>query len=256
MSIFDGHFMASRLAAAMVIAAAIAPSAMAVAQPASPAPLATAATPSAAAQLVEIIIEPEKTLAATRKQSLDQLMSMLRNDPNAVSLDKQRPGLFDAVAKAVDAELQTVMADVLVKTRDRYVRALESRLTQKEMDDLLGFYRSPAGQRLLAQGRQAMLAKGGELAAQAAAEKQTRVDASDVNEMNNAAVAAAMQAIRPEDIPVLTAFARSSIGPKLAALQNELGPVIMADTNKALEASLPRLMERLQAATRQHLGVK
>ncbi|QHL91672.1 DUF2059 domain-containing protein [Sphingomonas changnyeongensis] len=240
----------------MVIAAAIAPSAMAVAQPASPAPLATAATPSAAAQLVEIMIEPEKTLAATRKQSLDQLMSMLRSDPNAVSLDKQRPGLFDAVAKAVDAELQTVMAGLLVKMRDRYVGAIESRLTAKEMDDLLSFYRSPTGQRLIEQTRQAGMAKGGEAVAQAMAEKRTRIDASDVSAVNNAALAAAMQAVRPEDVPLLAAMARNSATPKIAALQNELGPVIMADTNKAIEASLPRLMERLQAATRQHLGVK
>lgn len=234
----------------LTAAAAASAASAAAAQTAAP------ATHSPAAELFETITEPERLVATGRQKAREQFMAGLRSQPNAVALDKQRPGLFDAAARAIDAELQLAYAGFIDKARARFASALEAQMTPEEIGQVIAFYRTPTGQRMLAQSRAAGIAKGAAIGARAAQQGEMRIDRDQMDGMANEAAVAALQALQPEDIPVVAAFGQTSGARKLAALQNELNAGITAEVNAMLQSSMPRVIERMQAAMQNHLAGK
>jgi hypothetical protein len=201
------------------------------AQPPSPLPPRPAAVRTLAAsdaeQLVDMLL-PQDALTRITQRVFDNAVAQNKGtDTERQKLYAATPGLKEAVAERVRAELGVILKRELPGLRTQMVALLTGELSADEISDTLTFFASATGRKMMATMYAGM----------------AETSATNEEQLKQEATASLMRSLTPEDYPALTAFGASSaapklqaINPKMQALSKEWATKLIAGNQARLEA--------------------
>jgi len=167
----------------------------------------------------------------------------LAKDSGLTALEAAKPGLTEALRAAVSAELSRQIAEEYRHFSGALGHVYQDALTEPEMDEVIAFYRSPAGQRMMTRMKAA--------AQTSVAQMQQNGEAGDVQgtlqSVTSSALAAGIQGLSAEDLQAVTAFSTRPAGLKMAQTQGR----IMAVTTEQTQAMVARLSAKFQPVIQQ-----
>lgn len=200
---------------------------------AADAPAASAETADLA-QLVDLVVPVDTILAAARDGWGAELAGRFEGDEQAVALEKQRPGLRDAYMQSGLDEVTTTYRQTLDHVRGDAMRVYGEALTPAEVRELLTFFRTPTGTKLVA-------AMQGGVAGS---------DGVDADALRADGRKAAMASLDESDRPALQAFSRTAVfakTQKVSALIAEISGIAIAANTQKLAMAVPAATARTVA---------
>lgn len=231
---------------------------LAVAQPATaPAvPTAVGEAPARAdAMALAKVLNPEGPTIEMLVRSFEStLRSTVKGSENYQALERDHPGISDAV---VDAMLKVAKADAVAdmpKLRQRYANFFASRFSPEETAEMMRFYSSPAGQRLV----MAKFAKldAGLAASGIAKNPEAAVSSGQIREMNRTAANSISNEMSAEDLAALAAFAQTPVfakvtqaRPAMEQLEADIANEADPELDAALEAAVMEVMTKFTGET-------
>jgi hypothetical protein len=184
-----------------------------------------------AAELLALIFPQERIIALNLASAQKELDAGYAANDKVIALEPKQPGIRAALVAAAMRELEAIYRRGL-PALDAELRAmLRQRLSDAESIELIAFFGSPTGAKLVAAMNEGVAASDGDTQADFRADGRNR----------------AVSAIGPEDGPALEAFGRSAAYPKV----KQLTPAIQAASDRAFAAMSQQLDERLPALSRE-----
>lgn len=207
----------------------------AAAGPVAAAPV-TVAEPAAddLAQLIDLVVPADVILAAARDGWGAELNGRFEGDEQAVALEAQRPGLRDAYIESGLDEVTTTYRQTLDQLRGDAMRVYAEALTPAEIRELVTFFRTPTGAKLVAAMQRGVIASDG-------------LDSAGLRADGRRA---AMDALDESDRPALEAFSRTAVfakTQKVSALIAEVSGIAIAANTKKLGMAVPAATARTVA---------
>jgi hypothetical protein len=201
--------------------------------------------PESALRLARLIYPQDKVLEVRIKLYDAGVAASLKDDPGKAAWFSKYPGLLDIGISAGRAVLEKHIIASAPQRQDGFARFYAKNFSPAEIDQLISFYSSPTGSKLISgmyAGTNAaqMVAAIGPSADEHLTPEQTR----DVQQIARAQVRAQYSA---DDVKALAAFAASPVHAKLGQLRSafsalvastEADPTLETDINKAIEASI------------------
>ncbi|GEM_PF-2910840 len=211
--------------------------------PAQDAPASPAALSPQALALLETVsprAEFEQQFSQAFLASFDQA---LEKDSGLAAMEAAKPGIGKALREAVTAELARQIPDEYQAFSSTMGALYQDILTEQEMDEVIAFYRSAAGQRMMTRMK---------AAAQTSVEQiRQDGDTSDVQgvlqSVTGSALAAGIQGMSAEDLQAVTAFSVRPAGLKMAQAQGR----VMAATTEQTHAMIARLSTKFRPVIQQ-----
>jgi len=177
----------------------------------------------------------------------------LRKDPDTAAVYARNPGLLDAIAEAGRPIVRKHFAAVVPMQQRRYAEFYAAKFSTEEIDQLIFFYSSPTGTKVIA----AMYAGAnlGQLFEKAVARKDGNLTAKDVSELNSSATEQLPEKFDAEDWKAMFVFTSTPAYAKLlkvapefnqlvADVQNEPDPAMDTELDKAVEAAVGAYMAK------------
>jgi hypothetical protein len=191
------------------------------------------------------LLAPEDTIKAQMAGVFQSIATNLRTDPAYLDLEKKHPGVIDAVAFAMSAELRRAALNRLPDLRHHLGAIYDGVLSETELSQALDFYRSPAGKWLIEQMQNQAKGSVAQLNRERLADPARDVTSADLETSADAAKTKLQATMTPEQREAISAFIYSPLGEKLRALKPSLR---QAQADWANERS-PALAARLQSVT-------
>lgn len=226
------------------------------AAPAQPAPDAGVSSPAVrpdSMALTRLVNPEELTIKMLVRSFEDSLRTMVGSNEDYLALEKEYPGVSEAVVAAM---LDVMRADAIAelpKMRERYARFYAEHFSPAETAELIRFYSSKTGQRLVAAKLTKLDAKP--LTGELLKSPDGQVSKDHIQAMNRAASGSIAEEITPEDLAALKEFSQTPVFRKLtsargameqleADIANEPDP----ELDKALEAATERAIAKFMGA--------
>lgn len=186
----------------------------------------------------------------------ETMPKQLGADPNFQVLEKQYPGLIVYLVTASRPVIEKAMTERAPALYDRLARIYATHLTEAELDEMLDFYHSPAGNWLVLQ-----MARGmdmGSLFSRALANPDMKLAPGDLTDAQRGAVGSFLPQMPPEYRVALMRLAASPILPKLGTLNpllaaaaadwgNELPPELKQQVGVAMLEAMQRYIAQAKA---------
>jgi hypothetical protein len=196
------------------------------------------------------ILNPEGPMVEmiTRNFS-DSMRSVIESNEDYRTLEQDYPGISKAMVESMTEAMRADAIADLPHERRRYARLYAEHFTPGETAELMHFYTSSAGQRLIAAKFAKLDVKP--LMAEFTENPDAEVSQQHIRAMNRAATSTIVGEMSPDDRAALLAFAKSPVFVKLAAargaiqkleadIANEPDPQL----DKALEAAADAVMAK------------
>jgi hypothetical protein len=231
---------------------------------ASPSLAAPATDPEAATALSRrqalgyAIAELTNSEALTRvqfdKMLKDTLPKQLGANPDFIELEAAIPGITD---KVIDAMAPIIIKHVITRLPALWTRVgalYANGLTQRELEQVLAFYQSPVGRRLMdAMGKKMDYSRA---VRQGIQDPKTPLTADDIQSAQQIGVLGLQQELTAADLVEIKRFESLPVGPKLGALAlrfqevtaawgNEPSPEVDAAVQEAVMAAMKPELEKL-----------
>ncbi len=200
---------------------------------AAPAAVAEPATDDLA-QLIDLVVPADVILAAARDGWGAELNGRFEGDEQAVALEARRPGLRDAYVQSGLDEVTATYRQTLDQLRGDAMRVYAEALTPAEIRELVTFFRTPTGAKLVAAMQRGVIAS----------------DGLDAEGMRADGRRAAMDTIDESDRPALEAFSRTAVfakTQKVSALIAEVSGIAIAAHTRKLGMAVPAATARTMA---------
>jgi len=167
-------------------------------------------------ELATLMNNRDLTRMQVDKLLRETMPATFRQNPEIAGLEKMYPGTVDAIVAAIGPLLMSYTLENLPGLWQELAPTYAASFTEAELRELLAFYRSPTGVRLMdAMGR------GSDYSSMISRMVHTDNRTMTVDDIRTGAaggVAQATRDARPEDTPVLLALMRSGAGRKLPAV--------------------------------------
>lgn len=186
------------------------------------------------AQLIDLVVPADVILAAARDGWGAELNGRFEGDEQAVALEARRPGLRDAYVQSGLDEVTATYRQTLDQLRGDAMRVYAEALTPAEIRELVTFFRTPTGAKLVAAMQRGVIAS----------------DGLDAEGMRADGRRAAMDTIDESDRPALEAFSRTAVfakTQKVSALIAEVSGIAIAANTKKLGMAVPAATARTMA---------
>lgn len=173
----------------------------------------------------------------------------LKRSPESAAVYDKNPGLLEAVVDAGRPVMRKHLVAVIPEQQRRFAQFYAAKFSPEEIDQLIGFYSSPTGMKVL----EAMY-DGIDLGAivQASAKDASKtLSADDVGKLNAAATAGLPDKFDAEDWKALFIFSAAPVHAKLVRLTPEFNQLV-ADVENENDAALD---EDMTAAIRSAVAV-
>lgn len=223
---------------------------LAAAEPAAPSPPPSpsvqAADEALRADAMELarVLNPEGPMIEMAVANFGASMrSVMETSDEYRTLEKEYPGISEAL---VEAMIQAMRADLVAgmpALRRRYARFYAEQFSPGETAQLIGFYSSKAGQRLIAAKFSKLDAKP--LMSEFAEAPDTQVSKQHIRDLNRAATNSILPEMSSEDRAALLEFAKQPVFIKLTKAR---GAFEQLEAEIANEPD-PELDQALEAAT-------
>lgn len=186
------------------------------------------------AQLVDLVVPTDVILAAARDGWEAELAGRFEGDEQAVALEAKRPGLRAAyIASGLD-EVTATYSQSLDQVRGDAARVYAEALSPAEIRELLTFFRTSTGRKLVTAMQQGVAAS----------------DGIDAEGLRTDGRKAAMDALDESDRPALEAFSRTAVfvkTQKVSALIAEVSGIAIAANTQKLAMAVPAATARTVA---------
>jgi hypothetical protein len=220
--------------------------------PAAAVEASAAVSAETAAALARTVAPADVMIPMEVEQARRAILAMPTVDEEARLTEQEYPGIFDAVWKAMEPEmLRSATAEL-----PGFIAALEqlyrARLTEREAQGLIAFYRSATGQKLL----RATYASfdGTAILAEMTKSDSPTIDAKQLQAVTDAAKAKAVQQMGPEDDGALLALAASINLKKAQDLGSETQRISLEWVNKEDPEGDERIAKIMEAATEKYVA--
>lgn len=201
-----------------------------------------AAAPAAVAEpatddltrLIDLVVPADVILTAARDGWGAELNGRFEGDEQAVALEARRPGLRDAYVRSGLDEVTATYRQMLDQLRGDAMRVYAEALTPAEIRELVTFFRTPTGAKLVAAMQRGVIAS----------------DGLDSEGLRADGRRAAMDAIDESDRPALEAFSRTAVfakAQKVSALIAEVSGIAIAANTRKLGMAVPAATARTVA---------
>ena len=185
----------------------------------------------------------------------DSMRSIIEGNEDYRTLEQDYPGISKAMVEAMTEAMRVEHIADLPANRQRYARLYADQFTPAETAELIRFYTSSAGQRLIAAKFAKLDAKP--LVAEFAENPDAEVSEQHIREMNRAASSSIIEEMSPDDKAALLAFARTPVFSKMAAARSALEKLEADIANepdpqldKALEVAVDAVMVKFTGEKR------
>ena len=241
---------ASMLAASLSSSGAAAPPT----QGAKPATAAPAALSENALRLSRLVNSSDKMLELGMRGFEGGIQAELKRKPEEAAIYARNPGLLDAILAAARPVMRKHLLAVIPQHQQRFAGFYAGNFTPEEIDQLIAFYSSPTGAKVI----DAMYAgmDVGKIVAAAGTTPESPLTARQVGEFNNSAAATLPDKFDAEDWKAMFIFAASPVRAKLQRLSpalNQLVADVENEPDPAFDADLDKAIER---AVKTYLGTK
>lgn len=202
--------------------------ALGVALPAQAFAAVPAAAPVAEGDLQKLValLAPEESVGRIAGRAFDLGMNQqLAADPKVKAIYDANPGLREQVGGQLRDQFTRILVAALPSLRGEIAGILMAELTPGEIADTLTFFASPPGQKVRAQVYETMGSAPGQ----------------SPQEMQQAAIAAVMEKMTPEDYPALMAFAGSTAAQKMGSVNPKIATASQAWALKLVAANRPQM---------------
>jgi len=230
----------SALGLAFLLAAPAAP--LLAQAPAAPESAPQAALSPKAMALLETVSPRAEFEQQFSQAFLGSFNQALAKDSGLTALEAAKPGLTEALRAAVTAELSRQIAEEYRHFSGALGHVYQDALTEPEMDEVIAFYRSPAGQRMMTRMKAAAQTSVAQMQQNGEADVQ-----GTLQSVTSSALAAGIQSLSAEDLQAVTAFSTRPAGLKMAQTQGR----IMAVTTEQTQAMVARLSAKFQPVIQQ-----
>lgn len=222
---------------------------LAAAEPATPSspPQPVPARPEApiradAMELARILNPEGPMIDMVTRNFGDSMRSVIESNEDYQTLEQEYPGISRAMVESMTEAMRVELIADLPENRKRYARLYADHFTPGETAELMDFYTSSAGQRLIAAKFAKLDAKP--LVVEFTEDPDAQVSQEHIRAMNRAATSNIVGEMSPEDREALLAFAKSPVFSKLTAARSAI---------EKLEAEIanepdPHLDQALEAA--------
>lgn len=191
------------------------------------------------------LLNPSDTLIGLAGRSFDDAFDKgMASNGGSDALEKAYPGIVAALRQAVR---ETTLADLradMPSLHQRYARFFASNFTAPETAELLRFYRSPTGAKII-QAKFASLDVSN-LTDRLAENPDAKLSAEDMKAMSDGAVPGALKDMSADDIKSLIAFGLLPVGRKLKSLAPQMAQIEAEIANEPD----PQLDAAIEEATR------
>jgi hypothetical protein len=213
-----------------------------------------AATPAASESAVRQdalelarLLNPTEPMMRLAARSFDEAFEQsMKEEGGREELDRDLPGFVDALRKAIlDVTLADLRAD-LPTVRQRYATLLADRFSADETAELLNFYRSPTGTKVIAaKFANIDIAK---LVAQYNEGPEAAVSADDIAKANEEAAPSIWKGLAADDIGALLTFSLRPVARKLQVVAPEMAAIeadIANEPDPKLDAAIDEATQRV-----------
>ncbi|MBO9580189.1 MAG: DUF2059 domain-containing protein [Sphingobium sp.] len=238
--------MSIRFALAIALATASGP---ALAQPA---PAQTSAAKSQKIMELLDLTSPLSEMQQSMTHNFELSFSKgMTADANFKALEARKPGLGNALNAAVSKELARIVPGELTHLRSAMAEVYQQVLTERDLDDAIAFFRSPAGARMLAR----MKAGGQRNLDDLRDGGQTGQGVTAIlNGTLAKAAAAGIEGMSAEDSKAIAEFGMKDASREMQAAMPQITSIVARES----EAIAQRLVEKIQpvigAAIQHHLA--
>jgi hypothetical protein len=233
-----------RFSALLLIAAASICSLPAVAQ-AQPASAQSEVVREDALELARLLNPPEPLIKLAGRSFDEAFDKGMASEGGSEALEKAYPGIIAALRQTIrDLTLADLKAD-MPAVHQRYARFFASNFTAAETAELLRFYRSPTGTKVIQAKFDNINVSN--LSDRFAADPNAKLSAGDIKTLNDSALPGALKGMAAEDIKALIGFGLQPIGRKLKGVAPQMAQIEAEIAN----APDPELDAAIEAATRQ-----
>lgn len=227
-----------------------APAASAGAQ--QPAAKSATEVPQNALKLSRLVNPEDRILQAGMKGFQLGIDAELKRSPENAAIYDRNPGLLEAVIDAGRPVMHKHLLSVIPEQQRRFAQFYAAKFSPEEIDQLIGFYSSPTGAKVL----DAMYAGVdiGALVQALAKDENKGFTAKDVGRVNDAAMAGLPDTFDAEDWKTMFTFGAMPVHAKLMRLTPEFNQLV-ADVENENDASLNSDMNAaIQAAVAAYLS--
>lgn len=211
--------------------------------PASAFAAAPVSAPAAEGDLQKLValMAPEDSIGRIAGRAFDLGMDQqLAADPKMKAAYDANPGLREQVGGQLRGQFTRILVAALPSLRGEIETILKAELTPGEIADTLTFFASPTGQKVRTEVYEAMGNAPGQ----------------SPQEMQQAAMAAVMAKMTPEDYPALMAFAGSTAAQKMGSLNPKIAAASQAWALKLVAANRPQMEGFATRAAAEYLAKK
>ena len=206
----------------------------------------TASVPSNAMNL-SLVLNPQDAMLELSERAFDAgLANGAKTDAKAAALFSDNPGLMDKILIASHPVVRKHMAKTIPSMQRRFAVFYGQRFSSSEIDELLGFYRSPTGAKLVA-GMYAG-ADMDSLIGSVGADGNGTVTADDMRSFNHSTTKRILPIFTEADKKTIVAFmgqpAFAKLTKVLPEFQKLLAEVANEPPSAAMEADLDKTVER------------
>lgn len=223
--------------------------------PAGPAPVAAAAKNKPApaqGDALELarLLNPEDLMLAVGARSFDQAFDKgMAGEGGGEAIEKEYPGLVAELRQATrEVTLADMKADMPAIHR-RYARLFAESFTTEELAELVAFYKSPAGLRII-KAKFANLDVSG-MVDRFGEDPDAKMTASDVDAINDGATSGLLKDMSAEDFQAMLMFGLRPVGrklrsvtPRIAEIEAEIANEPDPELDSAIEEASRKVYER------------
>jgi hypothetical protein len=200
---------------------------------ASPAQAQTTAAPApgASENLAALLLPDDSILDASIKLFDSMISDDSKFPPERRAIFATYPGLKEEIASDIRVQLVAMMRAELPPLRVDMARILDAEMTRPEIEQLVTFFSSATGRKMLVQIYASMAASG----------------SADEEAMRAQAMSKVMASLTPDDYPALAAFGQSSAAPKLKTIGPKLRAASEAWSQRIMVQYAPAMKARVDA---------
>jgi len=196
-----------------------------------------------AMQLVRVLNPEGPMIEMVVRNFSEGMQSVIKANDDYKSLEQEYPGISQALVEAMSKAMKADMIADMPALRRRYARFYADQFSPAETADLMRFYSSSAGQRLIAAKYSNLDATP--LVSELAEAPDNQVSRQHISDMNRAATRSIVDGMSEGDKAALLDFAQQPVFIKLTKAR---GAIEQLEADIANEAD-PELDKALEAAT-------
>ena len=196
----------------------------------------TATNIDSAEELFNLLVDPNAVSISAIETFEVVFAQGLISRPTFVRIEKEYPGFSSAVKEKLHTEVLKWSPNLVSTLRISTVENYRQRLNNAEILQLLSFYRTPLGTRLIAAARVGAQKALGRGSGDESSSSSPSLSARKIEKYNQIVIPSVIDSVEPSDEAELKAFSESIAAKKMLGIQQELFEV----TTNVLEAELEK----------------